>query len=306
MGCDLPAELAADGAAASGDQHCFAIDEVEDFLHVRLDGFAAEKVLYGDLLHLADCYIAAHELVHAGQVLELAVSLLADVQDVSALLRSGTGNGQIDLLNLELLDIYQNAVPAAYDRHAIDVAPPLVGLIVDEAHYFVIDLSRSADVTGDCLTCIAGAYDHDPSVSLRVGLLVAEQQNKAIRKADRGHKDELQRRSHYIIGNRHAAEEKRDKQDVEHRCYYSRHNDIQKFCIAGVFPDALIKPRPPEYDEAAYSVNRCKACPGLQIRRIDRREFQVIAKPKSRDVGEIDDRQIIQNKEQGNVVPMPR
>ena len=265
MCCDLPAELTADGAAASGDKHCFAIDEVEDFLHVCLDGLSAEKVLYRYLLHLADGYIAAHELVHAGQVLELAVGLLADVQDVSALLRSGTGNGQIDFLDLEFLDIYQNAVPAAYNRHTVDVAPPLIGLIIDEAHDSVVDFSRSTNVTRDRLSCIAGAYDHDPSVSLRVGLLVAEQQNKAIRKADRGHKDELQRRSHYIIGNRHAAEEKRNKQDVEHRCYYSRHNDIQKFRIAGVFPDALIKPGPPEYDEAEYSVNRCKACPGLQI-----------------------------------------
>ena len=212
---DLSAELTADGATAAGDQHCFAIDEVKYFFHISLDGLSSEQVLNRYLLHLADRDIAEHELIHTGQVLEFAIGLFADVQNIPALLRSSTGNGQIDLLDLVLLHILQNGVPATHDRHAVDVASPLVGIVIDEAHDFVLDLSGSADVARNCLTRIAGADDHDTAKDLRICLLIAEQQYKAIRESDRRHEYELQYRSHNIVGNRHASEEYCDKYDVE-------------------------------------------------------------------------------------------
>ena len=295
MSCDLPAELTADGAAASGDQHCFAIDEVEDFFHICLNGLTAEKIFYRHLFHLADCHFTAHELIHAGQVLEFTVSLFADVQDISALLSCGAGYSQIDLLDLELLYVLQNAVSSTHDRYSVDVASPLVGFVIDEAHDPVFYLPRSADVTRNRLSRIAGADDHDTSVGSRVSPTAAEQQYKAIREADHGHEDELQCRSHYIIGNRHALEEKRNKQSVEHRSNDCRHYDIQKLCIAGIFPDTLVESCSPEHKEAEYGVNRCEMCPCLKVSRVDCGELQVESKPQSRNIREIDDRQIIQD-----------
>ena len=203
---DLPAELAADGAAAACDQHCFAVDEVEDFLHVSLDGLSAQEVFHRNLFHLADRYITAHKLVHTGQILELAVGLFADIEDISALFRGCAGDSQIDLLDPVLVDIFQDALPAAHDRNAVDEAPPLVVVVVDHAEDLILQLDRAANVADDGLAGVAGSDDHDAPFVGAHSVMNAQKDDKSIGESNANHEQELQHDADHVVRDRHAFE----------------------------------------------------------------------------------------------------
>ena len=76
---DLAAQLAANRTASACDQDGFIVDESEHLAHVRANRFAAQQVLHGHRLHRADRNLPEHQLIHAGQLLQLAVRLIADV-----------------------------------------------------------------------------------------------------------------------------------------------------------------------------------------------------------------------------------
>ena len=76
---NLPAQFAPDGSAASGNHNGLAGNEGKDLLHIGADRLPAEQVLDGYILHLLDRDLSQHQLVHTGQVLQLAVGLLTDV-----------------------------------------------------------------------------------------------------------------------------------------------------------------------------------------------------------------------------------
>ena len=56
---DLPAELAADGAASARHQHRFPMQKLADLMEIRADLLSSEKILDGDLLQSADGNLAA-------------------------------------------------------------------------------------------------------------------------------------------------------------------------------------------------------------------------------------------------------
>ena len=84
--------------------------------------------------------LTQHELIHAGQGFELAAGLLADVENVAFRLRAGAWNGQIDLGDPVLLDRLENILTSADDGHIIQITPPLVGVIVNDAADHIMDL----------------------------------------------------------------------------------------------------------------------------------------------------------------------
>ena len=265
MGCHLTADLATDGAAASGDEDRLALYIMKDFVQVGLDRLSAQKVLDGHLLHFADRDIADHELVHAGQVLELAVGLLADVKEIAALLRCSAGDREIDLLDLVLLHILEDRIPAADDRDAFDVAAPLVGVVVDDAHDLVVNLAGSVDVAEDRLAAVAGADHHNAAGGIRVRVLVAQKQHKTVGKTDPYHKEELQHDADEIIRDRHAPAKYSDEDGVKRSRKGGRLKEQHEFRIARVLPDALIEPHSPEDHEAKHRIERGEPDPCVQI-----------------------------------------
>ena len=142
MGRDLPAELAADGAAAAGDQHRFAVYEREYLPHVGLNGGSAQQILHGYVLHGADGYLTGDQLVHAGQLLKFTVGAAADVQNIPLVLRIGAGNGKEYLVHMVFFHVDQDIVPAAHHQHPIHVPTPFVGIVIDDADHLVFRLFR--------------------------------------------------------------------------------------------------------------------------------------------------------------------
>ena len=163
VGRDLPTKLAADGAAAAGDQHPLAVDETEDLPHVRLDGFPAQQVLYGHILHGRHGDPGRHQLVHAGQLLELAVRVAADIQDVPLVRSAGAGNGQEDFVHMVLVHVGQDIVPTAHHGDPFQIPAPLVGIVVDDADHLVFRPYHQIHVPQDQLACVPGADEHDPA-----------------------------------------------------------------------------------------------------------------------------------------------
>ena len=277
---DLSAELAADRSSAACDQHDFIIYKVKDLFHIRLDGLTAQKILDGYLLHLADSDLSAHELVHARQISQLTVRLLADFQNIAALLCCRTRNSQIDLVDLILLYAFQNVIPASHNRDTVDITAPFVGIIVNKTTYLVTDLSRPAHIPRDHLPGIAGSDDHHISARLGVLVLTSKEQDKTVGKANPYHKNKLHDCADYIIGNRHALKEQRDRCRVEDTCDHRCLDHIQKLRVTCKSPDALVQLRFPENNQTKNRINRCKLAPRAEIGTINAREFAIIAEPK--------------------------
>ncbi len=152
MGCDLTADLAADRAAAARDEDGFAIEEGKDFVHVDFDGLTAQKVFNRDLPQAGDTDLVENELVHTGELLDLTPGLVADAEDITALLCRGRGNGKEDFIYFIFPDSGEDALTAADDFDILDIAIPLVGIIVNNGADFFFGFRTGTDnVTDDHL-----------------------------------------------------------------------------------------------------------------------------------------------------------
>ena len=68
MSCDLAAELASDGAAATSYQNGFSTDVTEYLVHVYLDGISSKKVFYGYIFHFAKRNFSSDELIDTWRI----------------------------------------------------------------------------------------------------------------------------------------------------------------------------------------------------------------------------------------------
>ena len=158
---DLAAELGADGPAAAGDQDGLAGDEGKNLLHIRLNRLAAEEVLHGDVLHGGHADLILNQLIDAGKLFELAAGLAADGEDLLLLFAGGAGDGKIDLVDFILLNSWEDVLAAADNGDAVDIAVPLVGVVVDDADDPVVRPVGLLDIAEDHLASGAGADKHD-------------------------------------------------------------------------------------------------------------------------------------------------
>ena len=304
VSCDLAAEFAADRTAAARDEDGLAVDEVEDFVHVGADGFPAEEVLHGDLLHLAGGDFAGHELVHAREVLQLAVGLLADVQDVAALFSGGAGDCQVDLLDVVFLDVLQDRVAAADDRDAVHDTAPLVGVVVDDAADLVVYLLRGLQVGQDEPARASGADQHD-AADIGVSLAAfTHEEDESVGEADADDQDELEQHAHDVVRDGHALHEKGDRGSMKQACEQGGLYHTYQFRVAGVAPDAVIEPEPEEDDEAEDCVERCELEPGVKILRADVGELAVEPEPECQKIREVHGDNVIRREDHRDALPV--
>ena len=135
---NLPAELAADRSAAAGNQDRLAVNERKDLAEIGADRIAAQKVFDRDVLHRADGDLSGDQLIHAGQLLELAVGLVADREDVALLFRRCARRREIDLVDVVFIDVGEDVVAVSDDRNAFQIAAALVRIVVDDADDLVL------------------------------------------------------------------------------------------------------------------------------------------------------------------------
>ena len=94
VGCNLPAQLAADGSTATGDQNGLAANEPGDLIHIDPNGISSQKILHRDLAHIFQSSVLRYQLLHARQCLDLAAGFFALIQDLPLLLAGGAGNSK--------------------------------------------------------------------------------------------------------------------------------------------------------------------------------------------------------------------
>ena len=80
------------------------------------------------------------KLIHARKYLQFTTCLFADVQNIPSSLRPRAGDRKIDLVDLILFDVWENVLSSAHNGHVIQIPPPLIGVVVDDAAYLVRDV----------------------------------------------------------------------------------------------------------------------------------------------------------------------
>ena len=303
MGRDLAAELRADASAAARDEDGLAAYEVIDLLHLGADLVPAEKVLDRDILHDGDGDFSLGELGDAGHDLELGVRLLADVQDVAALLESGAGNGEVNLLDLILRHIFQDAFAAADHGDAVDKAAPLVRVVVHDADDLLLHVFHALDIAEDDLSGASGADEHDALVSVTEVLLMQEEDH-AVGEADPGHEKELDQGAGEVVGHGHAVEEEGNSPCMQ----AGRHEGGQEYTDQLVktrkTPDAVIQFEKDKDDQSNHGIGRREHTPGVVVGHGDIRKEAVIADPEGQEVRKAHGGGIVQSQEHGDNLPM--
>ena len=79
-------------------------------------------------------------MVDSRKTLQLAVRLLANVQNISPNLRRYGRNCQIDFVDVKLIHRFQNAVSAAEHQNPVDESSPFIWIIIDYASRFVVQM----------------------------------------------------------------------------------------------------------------------------------------------------------------------
>ena len=300
---DLAAELRADTSAAAGDEDGLPAYEVIDLLHLGTDLIPAEKVLDRDILHVGDGDLALGKLGDAGHDLELGIRLLADVQDVTALFQGGAGDGEVDLLDLVLRDVFQDALAAAYHGDAVDEAAPLVRVVVDDAGDLFLHVLHALDIAEDNLTGAPGADEHDALVGAAEVLLM-QKEDQAIGKADPGHKKKLDQGAGKVVGHGHAVEEEGNPPGMQAGRHEGGQEDTDQLCKARKTPDAVIQFKNNKDDKPDHGIGGRKHAPGVAVGHGDIREEAVIADPEGQKVREAHGDEIVQGQEHGDNLPM--
>ena len=301
---DLAAQLAADGTAATGNEDRFADDMAADLGHIDLNGGSAQQIFHGHVLHIADADLSCDDLGDAGQDLQLTAGLFADIQDTMQLFLAGAGDGNEDLVDAVLLYIGQDSVPAAHHRHARDIPVPFVGVIVNEAADLQIIFGLLGDVLQDHLSGTAGADEHDPLAVAGGPELAALQQDEAVGEPDTQHGGKLQTHAYHKIGNRHAAEQDRDADDVQKRCDQRGGKDTHQLIDAGEAPDAVVQPHPDEDHDADHGVDRQEFEAGRQIVFGDRGINAIESEKERQQIRRVDGDHVKHDQQRGDHMPM--
>lgn len=301
---DLAAELAADGPAAAGDQHPLAMDETEDLAHVRLDGLPAQQVLHGHVLHVGHGDLAREQLVYAGQLLELAVRMAADVQDVPLVPGGGAGNGQEDLVHAVLLHVEQDVVPAAHHGDALDVPAPLVGIVVDDADHLVLRVLHQAHIPEDQLPRVAGADEHDPAQGFALpGALPDLEPQQPIAEANGDQEKQLQGRAGKVVEDGHPMDEEDDGCRVQHAGQNADQQQPHQLREAGVAPEASVQPEGPQQQHRHRRIGDDEHGVRAQVFLGDHGVPEIEPAPQRGEPGEANRRKVVCDHEGGHHPP---
>ena len=212
----LAAELRADASAAARDKDDLAVDEVEYLAQIRRDGLSAQEVLDGDVAEFRDRDLVVDQLVHAGKHLDRATGLVTDAEDFLPVLSRHAGDGEEDLRHLIFLDILKDRLSPAHDGDTLDGAVPLVGVVVDDADGFVVQLVGGLEIAEEHPPGFAGTDDHDAATDLSpLPHMGAEEEQEAEQEAQAHHKQHLKHASPDIVRHGHAAINCRNENAVE-------------------------------------------------------------------------------------------
>ena len=299
MGRDLTAQLAADAAAAACHQDGLALDLGEDLPHLHGDGRPPQQVLHRHRPQLVQGHLAVGQLVQRRQRLELAPRLAAQRQQPAPLLHGQGGDGDEDLVHAVALRRLRNDLAAAYHRHAVDGAAPLVGIVVDDAAGHGVRRLAGFQLPQHRLS--RGARPDDHGVVYRPGVFPpagGQQPDEPIGEPDGRHHQELSQRADDVVGHRHPAHKGVHAHPVEHAGDSRGSQTADQLVEAGEPPQAVIQPQQEEHRQTHGGVHRREPQERGQILRRDGAVPHVIAQPQRQKVGGIHRQRVVQEQAQ--------
>ncbi len=300
---NLPAQLRPDGAAAAGHQHGLALEVLENLRHVGFDGGPAQQVLHSHFLQGGDRDLAFHQLVHARQLLDLAVGFVADVQQVPLRPGGGAGHRQEDRVDFILLHRVEDVLPAAHDLHAGDIPAHLVRIVVDQADDLV-PVALLPDIPEDRRAGVAGADEHDPLPGgAAFGQELDEIYPETLGEADGQQTHALQQSPNQVIGDRHALVQEGDQQNMQEGCHQGREGCMGQHGNAGKGPYRFVHIREQECHDAQRRIDRDKLEIRVQIAGHDPGKHKVKADPQRHEPGGRNHKHVQQNHDPCNNLP---
>ena len=157
QGCDLPAQLRADRAAAAGDQHSLPLVKRSGLGILHLDGVAEQQILDAEVPQLA--LLGGRVVLRSGGVVVnlhgaagIAIALIQLLLALHRQIRQGNN----DLPHFHLFQKIHGAVALGIDGHAVHRLADLLGVGVYEAHRHIprpriaekLVCQRSAHIAG--------------------------------------------------------------------------------------------------------------------------------------------------------------
>ena len=241
---DLTAQLAADGAAAAGNQHHLPGNVARQFIQVHPHRLPAQQVLGVHLPQLADADLSVEHLIDAGKHMDLTPGSGADVQNLFPGNGGSAGDGKHDLVDPVALHRFGNILPAAHNGDSAEPAVYLRGVVVYDADHFIMD-KITVDILGDQGPAgLSRADDHnslDPCHMGHVADLLQSHPGHAVGKPDshRTHKAEQVSHHHAGAGNRRTVKAKDGYTD--HGKHHISPGDAEHLRSADIYPNAAVQ-----------------------------------------------------------------
>ena len=168
----LTAQLAADAAAAAGDQNRLVPHIACNLIHIHLDAVTAQQVLNADLSHLFQLDLAIGNVAQTGQRLGDPSGILTDPKDLSALFIGAGGNCKNDLADIILLHHLSNGIPSAHNGNSVQLQALLLNTIINDADNAIVGLGAVHQLPQDGCAGCTGTDQHGSVLRPRVGKLM--------------------------------------------------------------------------------------------------------------------------------------
>ena len=251
---DLPAEFAADGAAAAGYQYGPSPDKGVDGRGVKPHRLTAQQVFDAHGFQVLHARVRhAESLADGGHGEHLPSGLRTEREHLAAVLHARSGYGENDLGDAVFFRRGAYPVPPAHNRHAVEILAVLVGVVVDQTdrpalfHLFAQQLPHQDIPRG------AGADDHNALPGIRLAF------DKDLRKAENtahGCEQAGLQHEHGAVGadrqpgkkrkrNGQVDRERRDRGQDHTRNVRRRHR----------VPDEFVHPHDPEHQQRHRDLN---------------------------------------------------
>lgn len=161
-GGQLPAKLRADRAPRPGHEDSLPLELLSEPVEIQPDRLPPEEILRPHFLEPPNPRLALKQLVKGRNGLEGHPALPAPLKDPPPLLPRGRRDGDKDFLNLPRPAQLRQGVNRSHHLNAVDSPPLLPGIIIHEAHNFIIQRETPVDLPDQHLPPISGSDDEGP------------------------------------------------------------------------------------------------------------------------------------------------
>ena len=185
MSCNLSAQFTTNRSATTCYQNDFTFNIIIDRFHIYLDWISAQQIFHVYITELADIHLSIYQLIDSRQGTQLAVSLLADLDQFTHSCTISRWNRNNNLINTIKSSTFYNFVSATYNFNSLYELPPLVRVIINNTFHGHGTVRTVYQLLDHCIAGFSGANDHDLGCILLILGFVFDTSYKTIRKSSK-------------------------------------------------------------------------------------------------------------------------